>query len=401
MTATASAARSAVAAATVALLLTMGARRAAATECASLPSPIYVAGSTAAKPFLAEIGKFMAGQTPPVTIIYLGEGSCAGVDAILSGTPLLGAGAAALKYWDATGLEVSCDITGSSVLAHIGISDVFAQTCFPLPGGLPTSVADVLGPVQAMTFVAHKASVEKAISAEAAYNVFGFGAQSGVAPWTDDTLIIRRDALSGTQRMIASAIGVPAERWKGIESSSSGDLLTRLGAAAIPDRSIGILSADVAQDNRATVKVLGYQHFGQSCALFPDSRETSNDKANVRSGRYPIWGPLHVLIRLNGSGYPANARAGEVAGYLAGTRPTPAALDLIRVGALRHVVPQCAMRVERSQETGAVTPFAPSGACGCYYEKVATGATTCKPCATAAECPTAAPVCSYGYCEAQ
>ena len=65
------------------------ARAAAATECATLPTPIYVTGSTAAKPLLAEIGKFMAAQSPPVTVVYLGQGSCAGVDAILSGTPLV------------------------------------------------------------------------------------------------------------------------------------------------------------------------------------------------------------------------------------------------------------------------------------------------------------------------
>jgi ABC-type phosphate transport system substrate-binding protein len=387
-------------AAVLALLISPAARPAAAADCASLPSPLYVAGSTAAKPLLAEIGKFMSAQSPPVTIVYQGQGSCAGVDAILSGTTLVGSGMTAPKYWDATGLEVDCDIAGSA-LAAIGISDVFPQTCFQLPGGLPSGVADYLGPVQAMTFAAHKSSAERTISAEGAYNVFGFGAQSGVAPWTDDTLIIRRDALSGTQRMVASAIGVPPERWKGIESSSSGDLLARLGAAPIPDRSLGILSADVAQDNRATVKVLAYQHFGASCAIYPDSRENANDKANVRNGQYPIWGPLHFLIRLNGSGYPANARAGEVAGYLAGTRPTPTGLDLIKAEAQRHVVPQCAMRVKRTQETGPAAPFAPTSACGCYYDKSATGATSCKPCVTSAECPASAPVCSYGFCEPQ
>ena len=393
--------RSVTAAVLGGLLVAARAPRAGAVECASLPTPIYVAGSTAAKPLLSEIGKFMSTQSPPVTVIYLGQGSCAGVDAILSGTTLVGSGATALKYWDSTGLEVGCDITGASVLAHIGISDVFATTCFQLPGGLPTSVADVLGPVQAMSFVVHKASSERTISAEAAYNVFGFGAQSGVSPWTDDTLIVRRDALSGTQRMVAAAIRVPSEKWKGIESSSSGDLLTRLGAAAIPDRSIGILSADVAQDNRATIKILAYQDFGAGCALYPDSRETSNDKANVRNGQYPIWGPLHFLQRLNGSGYPANARAGEIVGYLAGTRPAPPGLDLVKVEAQRHVIPQCAMRVKRTQEAGAVTPFAPPGACGCYYEQVATGMTSCTPCTTAIACPPSAPVCSYGYCELQ
>ena len=73
----------------------------------------------------------------------------------------------------------------------------------------------------------------------------------------------------------------------------------------------------------------------------------------------------------------------------------------MKLEAQRHVIPQCAMRVQRTQEMGPTMPFAPQSACGCYYEKVATGATACKPCATSAECPATAPVCSYGYCEAQ
>jgi ABC-type phosphate transport system substrate-binding protein len=386
----------------VALMAALGARPAAGVECASLPTPVYATGSTAAKPLLAEIGKIMAAQTPPKTVVYLGAGSCAGVDAILSGTPLMGSGSSALSTWDSTGAEQKCDITSASgIVAHIGISDVFATTCFTLPGGLPASVSDVLGPVQAMTFVTHRLSVEKAISAEAAYNVYGFGGASGVPPWTFEGSIFRRDALSGTQAMIATAIGVPADRWKGTATTSSSDLLMQVGTANFANQSIGILSAEVAQDNRSMVKVLAYQSFGQTCASFPDSSESANDKANVRSGQYPIWGPLHLFVRVNSSGYPANAAAGEVVGYLAGTRPAPAGLDLVKIEAQRHAVPPCAMRVRRMQEMGPPMPFVPPAACGCYYESVATNGTTCKTCATAAECPASAPVCSYGYCEAQ
>jgi hypothetical protein len=386
----------------VSLLVALGPRVANAVECASLPTPVYATGSTAAKPLLAEIGKIMAAQTPPTTVVYLGGGSCAGVDAILSGTALMGSGTTALSYWDSTGAEQKCDITSASgIAAHIGISDVFATTCFMLPGGLPASVSDVLGPVQAMTFVTHRLSVEKAISAEAAYNIYGFGGMSGVPPWTFEASIFRRDALSGTQAMIATAIGVPADRWKGMATTSSSDLLMRVGAANFANQSIGILSAEVAQDNPSTVKVLAYQNFGQTCAVLPDSSDGANDKANVRNGQYPIWGPLHLFVRLNGSGYPANAKAGEVIGYLAGTRPAPAGLDLVKIEAQRHAVPQCAMRVRRAQEMGPAMPFAPSAACGCYYESVATEGTSCKKCAAAAECPASAPVCSYGYCEPQ
>jgi hypothetical protein len=383
-------------------LLALAGRTAVATECSTLPSVVYTTGSTAAKPLLAEIGRVLATQASPVTVVYLGAGSCAGVDAVLSGTPLLGAGSTAPSYWDSTGGEFKCDITTpGGVVADIGISDVFANTCFQLPGGLPSTVAEVVGPVQAMTFVTHRLSMEKAISAEAAYNIYGFGANSGVPPWTFEGLIFKRDSLSGTQAMIGTAIGVPPAKWQGTATTSSGDLVTRVGTANFPDQSIGIASAEVAQENRSTIKTLAYQSFGQRCAVFPDSSEGANDKANVRTGLYPIWGPLHLFIRINGTGYPANPKAGDVAGYLAGTRPSPPGLDLIRIEAMRHAVPQCAMRVRRTQEMGPAMPFAPPSACGCYYDKVANGASTCKACMASTDCTPSAPVCSYGFCEAQ
>jgi ABC-type phosphate transport system substrate-binding protein len=394
--------RAGIASLAVALCVSLGARTAGAADCSTLPTPIYVTGSTAAQPLLAEIGRLMSGQSPPVTIVYLGQGSCAGVDAILSGTPFSGTGTAAPIYWDATGLQINCDIAATSaVAAHIGISDVFASTCYQLSGGLPESVSDNIGPVQAMTFATHKSSTERAISGEAAYNVFGFGADSLVPPWTFEASIFKRDAVSGTQRMIAAAIGVPSERWKGTATASSTDMVTRLGTANYPTQSIGILTAAVAQDNRASVKVLAYQNFGQTCAVFPDSSETATEKANVRNGLYPIWGPLHLLIRLNGSGYPASAKAGEVVGYITGSRPTPSGVDLIKIAAQSHVVPQCAMRVSRSQEMGPIAPFAPVGACGCYYDKLTNGSTTCATCTTSGQCPGSKPACNYGYCEAQ
>ena len=56
-----------------------------AIDCPDQPNPVYVTGSSAAKPFLAEIGKLMAGQTPPVTVVYLGQGSCGGVTSCVGG----------------------------------------------------------------------------------------------------------------------------------------------------------------------------------------------------------------------------------------------------------------------------------------------------------------------------
>jgi ABC-type phosphate transport system substrate-binding protein len=377
---------------------------ASAIDCRELARPVFVTGSTAARPLLAEVGRILAGSSPASTIVYKGHGSCDGVHAIIDAARISGVGTAGLTYWDAAGGEHLCDIepTGlGGVLADVGISDVFANTCFPLPGGLPTNVNDFLGPIQTMAFVVPQLSQEQAISAEAAYYVFGFGKDSGVLPWTNETLIFHRDQLSGTQRLVATAIGVPPYLWKGVTANSSEEVKTLLTASPVPAQAIGILGADVVAASTGALRVLAYQASGQSCAYLPDRLPTSKEKGNVRDGRYAIWGPLHLFARINSSGYPVSSLAGEVIGYLTGTRKAPTGLDLVALEARHHFVPSCAMRVMRNLEMGPLIPTSPVGACGCSYDKAANGSTDCTPCARHADCPTSAPVCSYGYCERQ
>jgi hypothetical protein len=379
-----------------ALAIAAVARPLYAQDCATLDNPIYVTGSTAVKPFLAEIAKILEVGTPPVSIAYLGQGSCTGPAAILDATPLTGK----FSYWDKVGAEQSCTVpTTAPVFADIGVSDVFATTCRKLPGGLPSNVGDFLGPVQTMTFVVPKASQEVSISAEAAYYIYGFGADSSVEPWTLERAIFQRDPNSGTQRMIATAIGVDADRWIGTGTTGSDDLKTKVSTSTDAAQAIGILATDVAQENRAILNVLAYQHFEQSCGYYPDKDISSNEKQNVRDGHYAIWGPLHLFTVLSNQGYPLKPVVADIIGFMTGTKPPPLGLDLIALEAQRHVVPQCAMRVKRSEEMGPLASFAPAGACGCYYDKVANGATSCTPCASKTECPSTAPVCSYGYCE--
>src|ERR1700730_6896059 len=65
--------------AAVAAAATLASARAArAVVCTELPGPVYVTGSTAAKPILSEVAKILIAQTPPVTVVYAGQGSCAG-----------------------------------------------------------------------------------------------------------------------------------------------------------------------------------------------------------------------------------------------------------------------------------------------------------------------------------
>jgi hypothetical protein len=233
----------------------------------------------------------------------------------------------------------------------------------------------------------------------AAYSVYGFGKDSGVDPWTDETQIFTRDSESGTQQMMGRAIGVPPTQWKGTGATSSSDMLMKLSTATTPARAIGILTSEIAGENLLTLNVLAYQAEDQLCGYYPDSTPTSNDKRNVRDGHYAIWGPLHFLSQVDANNYPLKAQAKDVINILTGTQDPPPGLDLIQLLAKTHIVPACAMTVTRDVELGPLASFQPTGACGCYFEKQATGKNDCTACVSAVECPSERPVCSYGFCE--
>ncbi len=369
---------------------------ASAVTCASLPSPVYVTGS--GKVVLADLAKTLAASG--ITVVYKLQGSCLAVNAILNGTKLGSAADLKAAYWDTTS-ELSCDLDPAGVVADVAFSDVFASTCQSLPNGLPSNVGDFFGPVEAYTFVTPKSSTQKSISKEAAYFVFGFGNDSGAAPWIDETSLFVRGPSSGTQQMFGTAIGVPPAQWKGVVAASSADVVTKVTTTANPEATLGILTAEVSGVNRSTLNVLAYQDTGQSCGYWPDSTATSFDKKNVRDGHYAIWGPLHLLTKLDASGYPINPTAASVIGYLSGTEAPPGGFDLIALLGGANLIPQCAMQVRRTSELGPLASFAPPGACGCYFEAVATGNTQCKTCSSDVECPAASPKCNYGYCETQ
>jgi hypothetical protein len=364
--------------------------------CSDLTNPVYVSGS--GKVAIAGLAKALSSSG--ISLVYKLQGSCLAIDAILNGTHVGSMTDTTASYWDAAA-EQQCDLDPAGQVADLGLSDVFPSTCQALPGGLPSNVGDFFGPVEAYSFVVPKTSTQKVISKSAGYFVFGFGKDSGVDPWTDESFLFVRDASSGTQQMFGAAIGVPPDRWKGQIATSSGVLVTNITGSTKPEATIGILTAEVAGANRATLNTLAYQDADQACGYWPDSTPSGFDKRNVRDGHYAVWGPLHLLTKLDGMGYPINKDAGDVIAYLTGTKVAPGGLDLISLLATASIVPQCAMQVRRVSELGPLASFAPERACGCRFEVAATGKTSCKECMSDVGCTAAAPKCNYGYCETQ
>ena len=266
-----------------------------------------------------------------------------------------------------------------------------------------------------MTFAVPSNSAYHQISQQAAYLVFGFGKDgqvldpSGADPiWNDETALLQRSSSSGTQAMLAAAIGVPPGRWKGKANKSSDDVAAALQAAAktqaAANAAIGILGADYIDSRtlRAQIRPLAFQDTHQTCAVTPDSTETSKDKRNVRDGHYPIWGPLHLLYKVDTKGEPENAEIRQplldMVGYLAGTKPLPNGVSLFDVYAQSGLVPECAMRVSRQQDGGAILPFRPESPCSCLFDVRTTGSTACQTCTVQGDCK-AGQSCSQGYCE--
>jgi hypothetical protein len=412
-----------------AVLLNAVAARAATVDCSTLPSPVYISGSSASKPIWDSLAPTLTG----VSIIYQSPSSCVGLTEVTTAAP---EPSTATYMTGAGGNNATCSNTVPA--PDIGVSDVFPTSCANLT--VPSGYKDFLGPIQVMLMVVPYNSTESSINYDAAYTVFGWGGETyQVPPWTQYTQIFIRKPTSGTETMIGSAIGLPSSKWltqvpdagmsqqEGNSTAVLNALQTAAGGA-MSSAAIGILAADLGDADRGPLgmmatgdggmsptgglKILAFQAKNQSCGYLPDSDATHKDKINVRQGRYDIWGPLHLVTAVDSMGNPTKAAAKTIIDTITANGLTDAAYKtLIDADAGAHVIPQCAMQVSRSQE---VTPDSPGMAsyqpplgCGCYYEYKANGATYspyCKTCNMDSDCTAISmtyPKCHFGYCEAQ
>jgi hypothetical protein len=362
--------------------------------CSSLPNPVYMMGSNALLPIVQQLGTWA--NAAGITLVYTQLSSCKGVSAVVQNVDAIKSGATISNYWDTGSNTQTCAIDDASKYADVGLSSVFMQTCIASTTGF-SGVEDFQGPiVTAVWFVPH-ASSQTSISAEAAYLAYSGAGQ--VTPWNDPSYVFLRGATGGTQVMMGVAIGVPAAQWVGTTTGSSDLERSDVIASTMPENTLGLGEIDYAEDSIGVVNLneLAYRHYGQSCAYYPNSTATSHDKRNVRDGHYVGWGPVHLIARVSAQGVPVNANAGTIIDYFIGNTPVPGH-DFLSLVISDHLVPQCAMNVQRTQEVGPPLPYAPSPSCSCFFDSTV-GTTTCQTCTTNAQCPASAPVCNLGYCE--
>jgi hypothetical protein len=367
---------------------------------ASRPNIIYVTGSTNFPPLAKAVQPLLSAREPPYTLVFQPQTSCRGAGTmfdsdrtrrIIRDMPNNWA-----FFYDDNGVKQYCKLSPEGNTVDVGQSDVYARTCGydPIPG-----IADYTGPIQAITFVVPAASTQHAISAQAAHIVFGAGGNNGaVPPWTDPRLFFVRSPGTGTIQLTSRAINVPPTAWWGIDRLSSDNLRDSMQGIdpAAAELAIGVLSSDFADQARANLRILSFQAAGQTCGYLPDSTPTSFDKANVRDGHYPIWGPIH-LYAPTVNGVPSSAADALV------TRFSVPRLEqrLIEAIITAGYIPACAMRVRRDQEMGPMVSFQPQFGCGCFFDSRVNGRSTCQPCGGPGDCPAAQPACNYGYCEIQ
>jgi hypothetical protein len=365
---------------------------------------VILTGSSNFPPLLAKLAPLIvaSGFTP----VYQVTSSCAGVAAVLGSNhtifdPAAGKGGKTAQYYRSDGTSVPCSLGLDGATVDVGESDIFASTCagFDEPSA---GVVEYLGPIQAMLFVTPGASRQTAISAEAARMVFGMGGAGGVtSPWTDPALYFVRNQTTGTQQMIAKAIGVPAGAFWGVDRGTAATVDSDLRVISDPtlaNQAIGIISADYYDADRANLNALAFKAEGQGCAYLPDSTQFTRDKQNVRDGHYPIWGPTHFFTAV-ASGVPVSPGAAAFVSIVSVPNIAQPLLDAF-IGS--SLVPACAMRVQRTSELGPTSAYTPPFVCGCYFEASVEGSppADCTRCKTANDCADPARrACNLGFCE--
>jgi hypothetical protein len=393
----------AVAATTLALLAPS--RQAAAqtipncSDATMFPNPVFLSGDTDVQASLSAFAAALAQPGQPVNLIFQAIDSCTAIDRGANARTMTGT---ATVYQSATTGTVTCQLDAAGTPVTFGLSGLFASSCPGITVG--SNARDFRGPVVVDELAVPKASTRTAISAKAAYFVFGFGAAGMVTPWTNESFLLIRQTTSGLLQRLAADIHVPPAKWKGMVQSSTGTLLNNLVGSTNPEASLGILTAASVDANSNTVTPLAYrdylmaENFEQQCAYLPDTSLANRDKRNVRDGHYPLWGYLHVFTQVDASGNATNARVAAFIDLFDTSTASASAVipSLVSSG----LVPACAMHVSRANDGGALASYAPPQSCGCYFEYLRVGAAApgCAACTTDATCG-GSRKCRFGFCD--
>ena len=193
-------------------------------------------------------------------------------------------------------------------------------------------------------------------------------------PWTDETEIFIRTVTKSTLLDVGREhLGPEPTNGTGTRLDGSPMVVSpACRRSTNPSAAIGILGAEVYDAQRATLTELAFRAKGQYAAYYPDSTSTSRDKKNVRDGHYTVWSPTVWMDNIDGDRQRRSTPDAQyVIDLIAGKEVTPAPnfdpnVIVARVG----LVPDCAMRVQRSFDGGPLSLYKPAESCTCKFESV-------------------------------
>jgi len=360
--------------------------------CSSLSSGgsslVYGIGGSAQTPLMKQLAFALL---PTVTVIYADPSACLGINALVDDPSNAGvqvvSNQADAKYWTAQGDQCTCTLPGSAGGGQVfdfGLMGNSAPLCAGI-SSLPTYIDDSFGPVSSVSVIVAQGSPETSINSAALAAIYGRPAAYRPSPWTDDATLYKRSPTSYVQIYLAQSIGLSPSFAYGVAvAPSTNERMAELVGAAGGTSSqraarIGFVSSEVADQYSSTVNALAYQHTDQSCGYWPDSTANARDKINVRNGQYWIWGATHFFTRNDGVNVSPEAQSLvawlRTAQGAATTAPIaqPVGSNLLDAIILAGNIPECAMQVSRATDLGPLASFAPTDACGCYFELTATG----------------------------
>lgn len=429
-------------AAAVGLVTLAGAGSAHAVPCSTVVSTkglthvIYGAGGSAITPTLAAVAYQLSKANPPITVFYQdATGAQGGYDAFKAGSG--GKTAAPFKYWLTeadvkTGPVPTCTADNETTGRALDFATTGGTLALFEGETQDPDVGAFSGPAQGVNVIVPKTSSESSISTEALFFVYGFGDASQYAgatatvPWIDKNFIYQRSSTAFVQQFVRGAIrtlggsatNFPADflnaSTKTTSCSADGkdtnqgtiDCLTKAATSGHAQEAIGFTSGPTADKNSAAVKTLAYQHKGQTTGYLPDSEPGKFDKANIRNGRYFLWDVNQFFTKITGSNTkPAlsqivNADVKNFIGYFSAELAAPTGADVNRAIAETGSIPLCAMQVQRSSDFTGLSCYAPPEPCGCYFESIAIGSSSCDACTSDDQCSGSSPKCRSGFCEA-
>ncbi len=261
-------------------------------------------------------------------------------------------------------------------MADVAISDVFYGSCgAAAPATQPATLKDVPGPVQAMLFVVPKSNTTtQYLTAAEAQDLYGCGAGAAIAGFDQAAGIFCRDQNSGTQIIVAITSGSIASAHFAppicVQSTTgTGGVISGVTTYATPSKAIGFIGADAYDPQRANLNSLAFAGFGQTQAYYSDSGpSTAVDRQNVRNGHYTIWGYEHMIAygRHDRRAF-TNAKAANFIGWINGTKTDPS-FDAVQVEGAAGTIPTCAMSVQRTDDGGGLSCYAPTDTCNCAFE---------------------------------